>query len=85
MQTIVLARVWKLAPSGARETLTDIKVKIHSYNEHIPTEVIQQRQWSNNQWGKVIEERINKQSKTFRNENPNGSDFMPKVNRKEGQ
>ncbi|MGY4675681.1 hypothetical protein ACWIVU_08115 [Ursidibacter arcticus] len=71
--------------TAARETLTDIKVKIHSYNEHIPTEVIQQRQWSNNQWGKVIEERINKQSKTFRNENPNGSDFMPKVNRKEGQ
>lgn len=69
--------------TAARETLTDIKVKIHSYNEIIPAETIKQRQWSSNQWGQAIEERINKQSKTFRNESPNGSDSMPKVNRKE--
>lgn len=67
--------------ASARETLTSVRVKIHEYNEAIPQKILQDRGWRSNYWGDAIIERINNQSKSFKIENPQGSDFMPRLNK----
>lgn len=70
---------------AAKETLTEIKAVVHNYDDRVPFNTRISRQWKSDTWGKVVEERINKQTKTFRTENPQGSTLMPSVNKKGGE
>lgn len=68
--------------AAAKETLTEIKAKIHHYDDSIPLSIRDSRGWQSYTCD-VAYERINNQSKSFRLENPQGSISMPKVNRRE--
>lgn len=71
--------------NAAREAGIDVKANVHSFDELLPVDMVDQRRFGNAQtWGEAITGRINKQTGGFGENNPNGSSALPRLTRKPG-
>lgn len=65
---------------AAREAGINVKAKVHDFNEKLTPEIKELRgREKYNTWGEAIKGHINKQSRGFGKQNPNGSNQSPKI------
>jgi len=71
--------------TAAREAGIDVKANVHSFDEPLPENMVEQRRFEIAQtWGEAITGRINKQTGSFGEINPDGSLELPHLIRKPG-